>query len=299
MVVGALLLAWLTDTYPFSRVSHHAFIDAEGTAECGAGWLGGAEGNLQQACCRLWAEKAERHAASLRRRQAAQAARAGMLRPSNKTAYDMYEPSWRCHIDRRLGLVNGDGMWVCGPNRFFADRTCLVYAIGSNGDFSFETAVREHLGCEIHTFDPTGNSASIAKKASEAAGVNFHALGLAAAAEGAHLPLRDIVEQLGHQHRMIDLVKIDCEGCEHTALDGVWADLRQGLYGVGQIQIQIQVHRARPARVARLFDAAEAAGFRLFHKEPSHSGCSASACAVDFSLIGEQTAWDVFKLDSC
>lgn len=160
----------------------------------------------------------------------------------------------------------------------------------------FETEVRNRLGCEVHTFDPTGNTAQWARDAA-ALNISFHAVGLAAAAGGHMKPLRDIVAQLGHQRRTIDLLKIDCEGCEHTAFDGIWEDLKDGLYSVGQVQVE--VHGKDAGRNAALFDAAEAAGFRVFHKEPNHWGCNGYGC-MEFSLIGKQAAWDVFSLShSC
>jgi hypothetical protein len=50
---------------------------------------------------------------------------------------------------------------------------CLVYSIGSNNQIDFEIAVTKHLGCEIHTFDPTLNKPFIGDAYS-----SFHPWGL-------------------------------------------------------------------------------------------------------------------------
>ena len=73
--------------------------------------------------------------------------------------FDPYEKVWDCHIEQRVGRLFGDGgKFVCGPDEYFRSRPCLIYSVGSNGDFSFETDVIRKFGCEVHTFDPTGNS---------------------------------------------------------------------------------------------------------------------------------------------
>ena len=70
------------------------------------------------------------------------------------------------------GNGNGDGpKWVCDPHRIThiaKERiksnknnseyipSCVIYSIGSNGDFQFELGMQEIVGvgvCEIHIFD--------------------------------------------------------------------------------------------------------------------------------------------------
>lgn len=62
-----------------------------------------------------------------------------------------YEPNFSCQFERRIGGTgNGDGpKWVCDPHRIRklakerrakdpSHPGCVVYSVGSNGDFSFE-----------------------------------------------------------------------------------------------------------------------------------------------------------------
>lgn len=58
------------------------------------------------------------------------------------------------------------GKWVCDPHRIKilaearkakdpSNPGCVIYSIGSNGDFSFEVGMQKEVGevCEIHIFD--------------------------------------------------------------------------------------------------------------------------------------------------
>ena len=50
--------------------------------------------------------------------------------------------------------------FICGVDVLAAKSNstsdgCLVYSIGSNNQIEFEEATFNHIGCEIHTFDPT------------------------------------------------------------------------------------------------------------------------------------------------
>ncbi|CAE8596625.1 unnamed protein product [Polarella glacialis] len=55
----------------------------------------------------------------------------------------------------------GDGgKWVCDPERITkqvnSGGSCLVYSVGSNGQFDFEARVLRDISpsCEVHVFDP-------------------------------------------------------------------------------------------------------------------------------------------------
>jgi hypothetical protein len=67
------------------------------------------------------------------------------------------DPVFTCPHLRRVG-GRGDGpKWVCDPHRLKKKQDCLVYSIGSKGEYNFEDALVATLGkrhCEIHVFDP-------------------------------------------------------------------------------------------------------------------------------------------------
>jgi len=110
---------------------------------------------------------------------------------------------------------------------------CLVYSFGVYNSLEWEAKVAHYLGCEVHAFDPTMDFPS--NIAPGLPGLTFHRLGLQG--EGTDmstthavkydaidpsllLSLEDIMIKLGHQNRVIDVLMLDCEGCE-------WGVLRQ------------------------------------------------------------------------
>jgi len=162
---------------------------------------------------------------------------------------------------------------------------CLIYSIGSNGNFMFEEGMVNLLGkgvCEVHVFDFTDYSRSVPKSIRNM--VHFHAWGLKSSSASSEAvlgetatkfiqkviaqpskisySLQETVELLGHQGRIIDIFKIDCEGCEwETYNDWLTAD-------VDIRQILVEVHHVRSEAID-FFLSLQNAGFVTFHKEPN------------------------------
>jgi hypothetical protein len=71
--------------------------------------------------------------------------------------FNNVDPMFTCPHARRVG-GRGDGpKWVCDPHRLRTLNDCLVYSIGSAGNFMFEDGLNDIVGskhCEIHVFDP-------------------------------------------------------------------------------------------------------------------------------------------------
>jgi hypothetical protein len=83
--------------------------------------------------------------------------------------YENMEPGFVCRHPRKVG--NPAGKWMCDPERwtrFFArqqqvrsngDLPCLIYSVGSKGNFRWEEEFVQILGsddlCEFHIFDPS------------------------------------------------------------------------------------------------------------------------------------------------
>ena len=217
-----------------------------------------------------------------------------------------FEPNFSCQFEMRVGATgkvsrgNGDGpKWICDPHRIkrlAAERKakdpnhpgCVIYSIGSAGDFSFEKGMEEILGpntCEYHIFDMGDFEGKM--KLQNITRAYYHRWGLdkqQGEEENIIEPgakfygLKDTVKLLGHENLdVIDVFKIDCEKCE-------WRIYRDWLLpGVPSLQqIQVEIHSGGINKMNKLekhdhditpeipfFDFLEEAGYVRFHKEPN------------------------------
>jgi hypothetical protein len=253
----------------------------------------------------VWARKMHKHRELVANRKEQIAANVARFTPE-KNAYDAFEATYSCLEDDRVGTLFGDGgKFVCGEATHFRRHGCLVYSVGSAGDASFEKDVIARFGCEVHSFDPSGDTAQMEVDVSQSGSV-FHAWGVGASGadftnEVDHkttplLSVHDIMERLGHAERHIDILKIDCEGCEYKALAAVWPQVRAGRVSIGQIQVEM--HGTDFAQAREFFDGAEAAGYMIFHKERNHWGCAGYMC-VEYALIHVDDARAVFDSAYC
>jgi hypothetical protein len=148
-------------------------------------------------------------------------------------------PNFHCpHIERVGG---GEGTkFLCYPHRLIhrdeedenenknnkKDGGCLIYSVGCAGDFNFEDAmsIKYNKECEIHVFDPADWTR---KNDIESKNIHYHPWGLVSTYDkksksvvwpkgrgGGFKTFQESIELLGHQDRIIDIFKIDCEGCE-------------------------------------------------------------------------------------
>jgi hypothetical protein len=139
-----------------------------------------------------------------------------------------YFPIFTCPHQSRVGGLGDGPKWVCDPHqlgRIARERGCLIYSVGSNGQYEFEDGLRALNGpvCEMHIFDPSNDYS----RPGDAQNNNFHyhrwglhssyATNQQQQQEGwQYKTLKETMEQLGHVNRTIDLFKIDCEDCEWT-----------------------------------------------------------------------------------
>ena len=219
-------------------------------------------------------------------------------------------PNFHCPrmVKMPQDAMQGEGKYVCSPQNLVRDdkpnypsansltgsSSCLIYSIGSAGIYAFEDdIVRMHLNkeCEIHVFDPDIRYAR--KCDDQLMNIHFHPWGLVSSTETTKLNLWEpnsenlsaqflifprMQELLGHQNRTIDILKIDCEGCEWSTM-GDWI-------GVGAHQILIETHgvpspQGTPGNewyeekldASKWYDTFRDHGYVLFNKEPNDSCC--------------------------
>jgi Methyltransferase domain len=187
------------------------------------------------------------------------------------------DPFFSCpHIHRVGG--RGDGpKWVCDPHCLAKKKDCLIYSIGSNGNYKFEDGIvsllKEHTGsetsmsnkwksnCEIHTFDPATNYGR--EFDPQVNNIHYHPWGLKSSKEDARpgfYSIQEIRKLLKHENRVIDIFKIDCESCE-------WSTYEDWLHPDVDIrQVLVETHGLLP-EVSKFFDRFFDAGFVLFSKE--------------------------------
>jgi len=206
-----------------------------------------------------------------------------------------YEPTFHCDFSERLGAAGDGGKWVCNPSfvaeAVVAGKPCLVYSVGSRGDISFERAVAHKISkkCEVHVFDPfQGSTWSF---------LSYHPYALASsqgdvqkAIEG--MPsktMREIVEDLGHEGRDVDILKIDCEGCE-------WSTYKDWLTaGVNIRQILVELHwqhlqKDKVRQVREFFKYLFSHGYVVMSKEPNTHGCRGECIEYGFLKLSPSFA---------
>ena len=226
----------------------------------------------------------------------------GSSEPAGTWYQKNVEPSYTCTGEERLGKQGDGGKWVCNPGILAKKHTCLIYSIGSNNKFDFETALLNEVSrdCEIHVFDHTVSTLRLISKRRKPWRVHFHQYGLAAKTSSSRniaqgtpslKSLSDIVKDLGHEHRTLDILKIDCEGCEWTTFES-WFEAP-----VKISQILVEVHQGTTVKkgdhendalwppAKRLFTKLHREGFHVFHKEPNVQWTAFGNLCLEFSLV--------------
>lgn len=184
---------------------------------------------------------------------------------------------------KRLG-TECNGWWFC-PDRITP--SSVIYSFGVGEDASFDLALIESFGVDVHGFDPTPKSIRWVRENVTTPKFIMHEHGLAdfggvlrmyPPADERHvshsivrisdrspvdLPvqrLRTIMDRLGHQ--AIDLLKMDIEGTEYSVIDDI---LRENI-PVAQLLIEFH-HRLSGFCPKTTIDAVKklnASGYMIF-----------------------------------
>ena len=64
-------------------------------------------------------------------------------------------PVFNCFNMERVGGLDDGPKWTCDPYRLLERPSCLIYSIGSAGQYQWERGLVQRLGshCEIHVFE--------------------------------------------------------------------------------------------------------------------------------------------------
>ncbi|CAE8586752.1 unnamed protein product [Polarella glacialis] len=140
-----------------------------------------------------------------------------------------------------LGPPYDGGYHMCIDRHHLHREACTVYSFGIGDQPGFEVAASA-LGCEVHMFDH-----SVTMDVSRVLShlhhrVHFHPFGLSDRTDLAKnmMSLPDIMGCLGHD--FIDVLKIDCEGCEWNLVDSWAKNSSDFLSSVGQITLEAHLN---------------------------------------------------------
>lgn len=187
----------------------------------------------------------------------------------------------------------GDRGWMVCSERI--PRGGLVYSFGVGANVSWDVAMIEQFGVEVHAFDPTPESIAWIARQRLPAAFHFHDFGIAAFdgelrfyppkkpgrmhytqdRQKYHRPdqppiagqvrrLSTIAQRLGHSR--IDVLKMDVEGTEFDCIP----DLLQSGLEIGQLLVEVHYHHPTRsfAEGLRLLHHIESAGFACFDISP-------------------------------
>ncbi|CAI7888861.1 unnamed protein product, partial [Closterium sp. NIES-53] len=134
----------------------------------------------------------------------------------------IYVPLYPCPYEERIGEWGDGGKWICMIPSALQSKP-LVYSVGSNEQFAFEQGMAESVRTKAFTFDPFITATQQAHMRSLPF-LHFHAIGVAGEESLAYYhkqnpdydfkTLAQLMLFLNHTY--VDVLKIDCEGCEVT-----------------------------------------------------------------------------------
>jgi hypothetical protein len=169
---------------------------------------------------------------------------------------------------------------VCGLERLkqetkMTSTKCIVYSIGGNNLWEFETDILQNTSCDVHTFDCTGSKSRFQKPSSDR--LHFHHVCLGTTHERA-LPEKEcrgsnskcgetwtlLEMQQKLKHTRIDLLKVDIEGFEWPLFES-WPELTDP--GADKLvlpmQIAVEIHYQTQFSVLRAPSVTQDMDFRL------------------------------------
>lgn len=142
----------------------------------------------------------------------------------------------------------------------FLNKNSLVYSFGIGEDITFDLELMNRIGCEINAFDPTPKSLKWIKEQKLPEKFKFFEYGLSdkngilkfdpppnpewvsykesenGSFEFPVKKLSSIKEELGHQDKRIDFLKLDIEGSEYSVIDNIL------LENLNPIQMSVEFH---------------------------------------------------------
>ena len=222
--------------------------------------------------------------------------------------YNNFDPIFSCPIIKRVNGIGDGPKWTCDPHRLInivnrrklqrqissstdasssSSSDCLIYSVGSNGNYQWEDGMYNILGktgiCEIHIFDYSQN---YTRKKNLGRNMHFHQIGLHGSQnipKNKFMNYFEILQMLNHTNRIIDIFKIDCEGCEWTTYtDWLKPNSNNGNNNIRQILIETHNLPKNKTLGLDFFNSFLENNFYMYSKEVNPWG---GGSCVEFSYI--------------
>ncbi|XP_052103431.1 uncharacterized protein LOC127736906 [Mytilus californianus] len=184
--------------------------------------------------------------------------------------YVRYLTSIQIHCKEviRLGHITDGGWNCCHDKPYRPPFPCFAYSFGINWDFSFDDAVVETYGCDVHSFDPSMNQPDFRRGDH----IWFHNLGMSNTKSRKGKwnvsSLKDISKHLNHTSRRVDILKMDVETMEWESFPNI---IKTGaLANTRQMLIEFHGTSASLKKLRTLRNIYNE-GFRIFwyHRNPA------------------------------
>lgn len=186
-----------------------------------------------------------------------------------------YEPTLPCIFAQRLGKTNDGGKWVCDAYHIAELNECNVISVGSNNDWSFEIEIHKlNPHCKIYTLDHT------IQPIQKPEFVQWWPIGISDYNQGQFSTISTAVEYIGLSGKKIDILKIDCEGCEYRVFQTI--DLKQlqihqlliELHAVSLYKYKKGMYGITMNTIDNLIDNISKSGYDIFHNEKNGACCA-------------------------
>ena len=143
-----------------------------------------------------------------------------------------------CEKMVRMGSKDDGGWWMCED--YPLPKDCVVYSIGIANDYSYDVQTSAHFGCEVVALDPTVSHPSTLDRSGK---VKFYKLGASGMDDlNGQMPvatLPTLMQRFGHSK--INVLKVDCEGCELPLFEHLRTQAPHVLDDVDQLLVEVHV----------------------------------------------------------
>lgn len=167
--------------------------------------------------------------------------------------------------------------------------SCVFYSFGISNDYSFDRELAQVHGCKGYAFDPT-----LKRSPNIHANVPFFPTG-AAVLQKVPFPTTNLTTvKKEHQHSMIDVLKMDCEGCEYAISRDVSTHEPRFFDHVHQFAVELHIDQVclqgceELKGFGQLLELLQNSGLKLEHAEltPCSRWKERQGCLLDLQQFG-------------